>query len=246
MQSRTPTQVASHAQKYFIRQNNLNKRKRRSSLFDIVSDAPKDGSAVRDIPARAPKLEAQVAPSPGGLSRAFAAAPYNIAIAAAPPGMAHHPHHQMGYTHGMPPPTFSMHAAVPPPTTTSATPTAPPLRKLLPATELKGETSGAAAALASLSMVGSAAAAHANSNSAPNFNSLPNFSTAAGKSSGLSPLGPFDAAAAFAGRACHITTPATSRHPPHFKPSFIQTKLHPMTSFLQCLRGLIRRGQPEP
>jgi hypothetical protein len=37
--SRNPTQVASHAQKYFIRQsNNLNKRKRRSSLFDIVSN----------------------------------------------------------------------------------------------------------------------------------------------------------------------------------------------------------------
>jgi hypothetical protein len=33
------TRVASHAQKYFIRQNNLNKRKRRSSLFDIVSEA---------------------------------------------------------------------------------------------------------------------------------------------------------------------------------------------------------------
>ena len=30
VQSRTPTQVASHAQKYFIRQNNMNKRKRRS------------------------------------------------------------------------------------------------------------------------------------------------------------------------------------------------------------------------
>merc|ERR1719145_434601 len=37
--TRTPTQVASHAQKYFIRQNNLTKRKRRASLFDIVSDA---------------------------------------------------------------------------------------------------------------------------------------------------------------------------------------------------------------
>ncbi|KAI5084787.1 hypothetical protein GOP47_0000956 [Adiantum capillus-veneris] len=33
--SRTPTQVASHAQKYFLRQCNLNKRKRRSSLFDM-------------------------------------------------------------------------------------------------------------------------------------------------------------------------------------------------------------------
>eukprot|EP00252_Welwitschia_mirabilis_P008447 TRINITY_DN20293_c0_g1_i2.p1 TRINITY_DN20293_c0_g1~~TRINITY_DN20293_c0_g1_i2.p1 ORF type:complete len:315 (-),score=17.73 TRINITY_DN20293_c0_g1_i2:500-1444(-) len=36
--SRTPTQVASHAQKYFLRQTNLNKRKRRSSLFDIPVD----------------------------------------------------------------------------------------------------------------------------------------------------------------------------------------------------------------
>ncbi|KAF8412955.1 hypothetical protein HHK36_000927 [Tetracentron sinense] len=36
--SRTPTQVASHAQKYFIRQTNMSKRKRRSSLFDIIAD----------------------------------------------------------------------------------------------------------------------------------------------------------------------------------------------------------------
>lgn len=36
--SRTPTQVASHAQKYFIRQCNMSRRKRRSSLFDIVAD----------------------------------------------------------------------------------------------------------------------------------------------------------------------------------------------------------------
>ncbi|KAF5748494.1 hypothetical protein HS088_TW04G00449 [Tripterygium wilfordii] len=35
--TRTPTQVASHAQKYFLRQANLNnKKKRRSSLFDMV------------------------------------------------------------------------------------------------------------------------------------------------------------------------------------------------------------------
>ncbi|WOH10790.1 hypothetical protein DCAR_0730262 [Daucus carota subsp. sativus] len=36
--SRTPTQVASHAQKYFIRQTNSTRRKRRSSLFDMVSE----------------------------------------------------------------------------------------------------------------------------------------------------------------------------------------------------------------
>ncbi|XP_072967446.1 uncharacterized protein [Typha angustifolia] len=34
--TRTPTQVASHAQKYFLRQSNTNKKKRRSSLFDAV------------------------------------------------------------------------------------------------------------------------------------------------------------------------------------------------------------------
>ncbi|KAK6117454.1 hypothetical protein DH2020_048781 [Rehmannia glutinosa] len=40
--SRTPTQVASHAQKYFIRQSNVSRRKRRSSLFDIVADESAD------------------------------------------------------------------------------------------------------------------------------------------------------------------------------------------------------------
>lgn len=36
--TRTPTQVASHAQKYFVRQATLNIKKRRSSLFDVVSN----------------------------------------------------------------------------------------------------------------------------------------------------------------------------------------------------------------
>ncbi|CAN6305863.1 unnamed protein product [Urochloa humidicola] len=40
--SRTPTQVASHAQKYFIRQSNVSRRKRRSSLFDMVPDESMD------------------------------------------------------------------------------------------------------------------------------------------------------------------------------------------------------------
>ncbi|PIA30914.1 hypothetical protein AQUCO_05300029v1 [Aquilegia coerulea] len=34
--TRTPTQVASHAQKYFLRQAAANKKKRRSSLFDMA------------------------------------------------------------------------------------------------------------------------------------------------------------------------------------------------------------------
>ncbi|GAB4860682.1 hypothetical protein Ancab_035845 [Ancistrocladus abbreviatus] len=39
VKTRTPTQVASHAQKYFLRRNTLNRRRRRSSLFDITTDS---------------------------------------------------------------------------------------------------------------------------------------------------------------------------------------------------------------
>ncbi|KAJ4750194.1 Duplicated homeodomain-like superfamily protein [Rhynchospora pubera] len=42
--SRTPTQVASHAQKYFLRQSNVSRRKRRSSLFDMLPDLPSDAA----------------------------------------------------------------------------------------------------------------------------------------------------------------------------------------------------------
>lgn len=45
MISRTPTQVASHAQKYFIRLNSMNKDRRRSSIHDITSVGNGDMSA---------------------------------------------------------------------------------------------------------------------------------------------------------------------------------------------------------
>lgn len=54
--SRTPTQVASHAQKYFIRQSNMSRRKRRSSLFDIVADEVSEISLIDDFNAPLIKL----------------------------------------------------------------------------------------------------------------------------------------------------------------------------------------------
>ncbi|KAL4383938.1 hypothetical protein GQ457_15G010640 [Hibiscus cannabinus] len=59
--SRTPTQVASHAQKYFIRQSNVSRRKRRSSLFDIVADESGDTPMVSQdlFAAEPPQAEAQ-------------------------------------------------------------------------------------------------------------------------------------------------------------------------------------------
>ncbi|XP_010498308.1 PREDICTED: transcription factor MYB1R1 [Camelina sativa] len=48
VKSRTPTQVASHAQKYFLRRTNLNRRRRRSSLFDITTDTVTDMPMEQD------------------------------------------------------------------------------------------------------------------------------------------------------------------------------------------------------
>ncbi|XP_020153631.2 uncharacterized protein [Aegilops tauschii subsp. strangulata] len=45
--TRTPTQVASHAQKYFLRQAGLAQKKRRSSLFDVVERNGDRGATER-------------------------------------------------------------------------------------------------------------------------------------------------------------------------------------------------------
>lgn len=57
--TRTPTQVASHAQKYFIRQTNFSRRKRRSSLFDIVADESVDTPMASHESASHPQAELQ-------------------------------------------------------------------------------------------------------------------------------------------------------------------------------------------
>nr|BAC64998.1 putative transcription factor Myb1 [Oryza sativa Japonica Group] len=51
--TRTPTQVASHAQKYFLRQTNPNKKKRRSSLFDMMAT---DMSPAPNCPVLPPSM----------------------------------------------------------------------------------------------------------------------------------------------------------------------------------------------
>jgi len=62
--TRTPTQVASHAQKYFIRLNSQNKKdKRRASIHDITSAVPSDdrtGGTTSNVPV---PVANQVAPA---------------------------------------------------------------------------------------------------------------------------------------------------------------------------------------
>ncbi|XP_022988403.1 transcription factor MYB1R1-like [Cucurbita maxima] len=58
VKTRTPTQVASHAQKYFLRRSNLNRRRRRSSLFDITTDTVTAAPMVEE-PAQRQEIASQ-------------------------------------------------------------------------------------------------------------------------------------------------------------------------------------------
>ncbi|PHU17272.1 Transcription factor DIVARICATA [Capsicum chinense] len=72
--TRTPTQVASHAQKYFIRLNSMNKDRRRTSIHDITSvnngDVP-----VPQVPITGQTIGAGVAGSSGKSNKHSQTAP---------------------------------------------------------------------------------------------------------------------------------------------------------------------------
>jgi len=72
VKTRTPTQVASHAQKYFLRRSNLNRRRRRSSLFDITTDSvtavPMEEGKVPQDNTSQPLLPTTPLPQPGNIN----------------------------------------------------------------------------------------------------------------------------------------------------------------------------------
>ncbi|KAL3716661.1 hypothetical protein ACJRO7_008274 [Eucalyptus globulus] len=130
--SRTPTQVASHAQKYFIRLNSMNRDRRRSSIHDITSvnngdvsapQAPITGQQANPNPASVPAIGASLKhrahqphmpPGVGvygaPVGHPIAAPPGHIGSAVGTPVMlpppGHHPHppYMVPMAYPMPPP----------------------------------------------------------------------------------------------------------------------------------------------
>lgn len=121
--SRTPTQVASHAQKYFIRLNSMNRDRRRSSIHDITSvnngdvtahhQSPITGQQTNMNPSSAvtlgPPLKHRAQPHMPGLGmygtsvgHPVAAPPGHMASAVGTPVMlppGHHPHAHPHHPH---------------------------------------------------------------------------------------------------------------------------------------------------
>uniref|UniRef100_A0A0A9DMW9 Transcription factor MYBS1 n=1 Tax=Arundo donax TaxID=35708 RepID=A0A0A9DMW9_ARUDO len=75
--SRTPTQVASHAQKYFIRLNSMNRDRRRSSIHDITSVTAGDVAATGGAPITGGPAAAMPM-GPGGMKHHHPAPPMGM------------------------------------------------------------------------------------------------------------------------------------------------------------------------
>ncbi|CAI9757463.1 unnamed protein product [Fraxinus pennsylvanica] len=85
VKTRTPTQVASHAQKYFLRRSNLNRRRRRSSLFDITTDSvtaiPMEECKTHQDSTSQPVLQPISLPSPESSNiSGFPVVPFSVTI----------------------------------------------------------------------------------------------------------------------------------------------------------------------
>ncbi|KAI3521901.1 hypothetical protein L1887_11377 [Cichorium endivia] len=126
--SRTPTQVASHAQKYFIRLNSMNRDRRRTSIHDITSvnngdvsshQIPITGQPGSTNPSSGPTVGAPMKhrphhPVPPGMGmygapmgHPVAAAPGHMPSAVGTPVMmphSHHPPYVMPVAYPMAPP----------------------------------------------------------------------------------------------------------------------------------------------
>ena len=74
--SRTPTQVASHAQKYFIRLSSMNRDRRRSSIHDITSI-----NAGEVVPQQAPITGTAIMKHPGAGMGMYGGAPMGHPVA---------------------------------------------------------------------------------------------------------------------------------------------------------------------
>ncbi|KAJ1282193.1 hypothetical protein BS78_03G032400 [Paspalum vaginatum] len=112
--TRTPTQVASHAQKYFLRQSSLTHKKRRSSLFDVVENADKAAASAKGHRSR--------------LMMSDAAATTTTSSSSSP--------HETETTDDLPALSLGISVPPPPPPTTTTT-TARPARALPPSLSLQ-------------------------------------------------------------------------------------------------------------
>ncbi|CAM8879804.1 unnamed protein product [Rhodiola kirilowii] len=129
VKTRTPTQVASHAQKYFLRQNNHNRRRRRSSLFDITPDAvvssnmeedqvrqeSQIGSQSVSVAGRSPTCPSPAAPAPFTPSKTsleLAASPLTLGQPASSHSRHHHPKSTTNHVRSIPIPPSSKLASL--------------------------------------------------------------------------------------------------------------------------------------